>query len=204
MVFQASGTTNCTAYNSGTIIAGRIIWSTWASDATTASTFRYTGNVWSAWTTGNETGPIRYQYSHPVVKQPNGRIASLSEYRLQRDRRKASEKGLDLLRWMLTAAELRELRGLGSVRFRGSEGRLYEVGLAEPRVCYRIGEDGKAVLKLGVCQTGREYCSEDRIAAIILAFRSDERAACAKAVVHDLAEREPERVQKRRVFRKVG
>lgn len=179
------------------------IWSDWVSQTNSVTTGDVVWPLWTstAATTSNGIAPTRYIAPSQPKPATRGRIVSRHEFAFAQERRRASEKGLDLLRFLLSPAELRELRGLGSVRVLGSHGGLYEFGLSDPRTCYQVNEAGLAILKLGICQTGTMYCPEDRIAAAILAFRADERKALGTAVRHTFFEREPERVQKRRIFR---
>lgn len=187
------------------------VWRTWVVDGAAATT----DSAWTNWTAGTFFAVSGGEYiarSGTVVATPppppkaitRGRIFSIENYRAEQDKRKARERGLDLLRWLLSPEELADLRAHESVRIRGSLGGLYEVGLNRPSLAYKIDPTTlEPMAKLGVCQTAKEYVDEDRVAALVLAFQTDEASACARAVVHtfDEAARERERVKLRRVFR---
>lgn len=200
------------------------VWGNWIVDTSASTTGQFdTNHVWSTWTVGtftispdsavtippfSQTSGFRshQESTYGVTPKParKGRIVSRQAFQEERERRQRSERGLDLLRFLLKPKQLRELRGMGSVRIEGSMGGLYEFGLANPSIMYKIGPDGKAVQKYGICQTAVGYCAEDRVAAAILAFQSDEAAALKLAMVHAFGhEHEPVRVQKRRVFREL-
>lgn len=189
------------------------IWRSWIDGASTAgTTLHIRDDIWTEWVENsdhtrvplqserveNQAGPTNVVYAPPrktkieVLKEKIVRV---------RKGRKVKERGLDILRSIVTAEQWSDFRRYGSVREVG-EHAVYEVGCGWIGHVYELDFQGnplrKLCLQMGVGQAGKSFTKGDRIAAVLLALRHDEADTVSMAGKHGWLPHEKERVKARR------
>lgn len=174
------------------------IWRSWIDSTSTAgTTIHIRDNIWTEWV-GNQAGPTNVVHAPPQ----RTKIQLLKEKIVRvRKGRRVKERGLDLLRSIVTAEQWRDFRRYGSVREAG-EHAVYEVGCGWIGHVYELDFQGnplrKLCLQMGVGQAGKTFTKGDRIAAVLLALRHDEAGTVSMAGKHGWLPHEKERVKARR------
>jgi len=179
----------------------------WTSSTSTTTVWIDYRRMWNSATISCDTG----HWYWTNVEEP-------SQERLLRDRlerrrvdRVVEARARSLLRRILTDEEWLDYERHGSVRIVGRLGA-YEVGggsgFGEPGrgwqgMIYRLDAAGEPAEKL-CCHPPLEYPLEDRIAAVVLALRTNEEGVLRKANRHAWKPHERERVRLRRAFRSIA
>lgn len=187
------------------------IWRSWLNDSTANITFRISDGIWQSWNDNVIHTPVRRPRRtdpqivvapappiDPIVEQ----LARLKQkLRTAGQRRAAKERGLELLRSLVTEEQWQEFRRYGSIRERGRYA-VYEIGCGWSGHVYELSFDGEPLRKLcvqmGIGKGGHQWTKGDRIAAVLLALRHDEQGLVKMAGEHRWGKHERERVRARR------
>ena len=183
-------------------------WATgiWPTDATTFGTRTFDANN-VTYRYGPAPAPLTQQELDERLERLRVEVIARDGVNLKlrlrhaRERRRIRANASGLLRTLLTADQWKEYRRFGSVRVAGKD-HVYEVGGGRgwEGMIYKLDFQGVPVAKL-CCHPSHDYPTEDRVAAVVLALRSDEDAVIREANVHQFREHEKERVKLRRAFR---
>ncbi len=202
ITYTTGGMDNLTVYSDSS-------WATWTyANNITATTCSDT--TWYEWTgnTAVGTNAITEAVGRENTAVGRGTVAigyraltqDYSEIETPEYRKhlaEVNERAAVLLKSLLTEPEWLEYKEHDSILVLGSDDILYEVGYSGWQgMIYAIGPDGSIAQKL-CCHPPHDYPRDDRVAAVMLALRSDAAGVVQKANSYPLCDDEKNMVRRR-------